>query len=216
MLHIRRRRPTAISCDHLEARHLLSVTAHLDRANSPVNDQRIAAVVRKSEDLGQLAYDFTKLTMDIRQMQFGSHVTAGEVDQLNHDIRALGLSNATVAFQQNSPYEASSALYDLAYRVDYAFIEAGFSPAGWANKEAAITSDLAQLGLNVAPSNVDRLITDLQAIAQSAGVSVAENQQYWTDETAVMADMNAMTDPPFSMDPFHVFSHELHGFVHAE
>lgn len=209
-----RRRPMPLSIENLEGRRLLSVAAnhdgHADRMPHP------SAEVVHNVEIDRLKHDFTKLRIDVVQVQFDSQVTKSEVYTLAQDFRALGVPQKPVAYYVNSASKASLVRFDIVYRIDYGFIESGFSASQWANKEDIITADLKKLGIDDPQSKVDQVIADLKAIAQSAGVTVDENLQYWTDESAVLSDLRALPNTHLRMDPFYYYSHHLRGFIHGQ
>jgi hypothetical protein len=182
----------SIVCEHLEDRCLLSGAA-ADR----------------------LHRDFDKTKIDVVQMQLGSHVTMAEFQALQQVVRSWNLPPYKSSLTSAPDPAQQTAAFDLAFKLDYCFVNAGFTAAGWAQTQAAITADLQQLGFNVPQSSTEQAISDMEAIAQSAGVTVEENHQYFNDADAVLSDLSAMRNPPPGISTFTYFSHHVRGFIHG-
>lgn len=192
---------SALACEPLEGRKLLSGGFHPSPAAAARSEAMAAAAHLKA--------DFNRVVADIRTMQAGSHMTPAEEIAVSMDLFTI----QDVTAPPSGTKTLANATYDALYRMDYALIEAGMGSQGWADKKSALAADFAALGYSVPPAVLDQTMADLEAMARSVGVSVAENTKYWNDEKVVMTDLAANPAVRQTMDPFYYLSGHFSGFV---
>ncbi len=195
------RHSSAPACEALEGRRLFAVAPHA----SPAMTARFEAIAAAAH----VKADFSRFTADIKTMQAGSHVSTAQYLAVSMDM----LNMQRTAMPPSGTRTLGDATYDIIYRMDYSVIEASKSPQGWASKEAALAADFAAIGYNVPPALLDQTMTDMKAMAKSAGVSLAENRKYWNDADIVLKDLSANPAANPSMDPFYYFSEHFAGFI---
>jgi hypothetical protein len=158
------------SVEGLESRHLPSFFAPY--SSSYYNQVYYqASVVR---------HEYDTYVSELKRLELASQATPAEYLALRNDARAI----SAVASPGNLPHS------DVQLKTVAASLELDRSPlygwlddAGWTEESAKLTGDLG--GLNVPQPLIDQTITDMKALAASAGVGAFDFATFTNDFTTL-------------------------------
>jgi hypothetical protein len=193
-----RPRRQAPSVEGLEGRRLPSFFGTYSTSYNQVSYQ--AAIVR---------HQYDQYVSELKRLELASQATPAEYLALRDDARAI----SAAASPSNLPRS------DVQLKAVAASLELDRSPlfgwledAGWAEESSRLSADLG--GLDVPPSLIDQTVTDMRALAVSAGVGPYDIATFTNDFSILRAGAQSL--PANSgyhfEDPSLYYTQHLRGF----
>ncbi len=154
-------------------------------------------------------HDYDRYVGELKTLELKSQATPAEFLALRDDARAI--SAAASAVNVSTTVTKNTAA-DVSLQIDRAPLYGSAKDSGWAVVSARVTTNLDSL--DVPQPLIDRTLTDMRALAISAGVSPAEFQTFTNDfYTLRDAESSLPSNPYYHFeDPGLYYSQHLRGF----
>jgi hypothetical protein len=133
-------------------------------------NQRVAyqvAFVKREED---------RFVSELKGLELHSQATPAEYLALRDDARAISAAASSTAVD---PRTAATTAVAVSIQLDRAPLDGWLDAPGWAQVVSKLSTNLN--ALNIPPALIDKTVSDVKAVAASAGVSYADYQTYSGD-----------------------------------
>jgi hypothetical protein len=195
--HIRQHRFGPI-VEALETRRLLSFFSPYGYSSNQLYYQ--ASVVR---------HEYDQYVSELKRLELQSQATPAEYLALRNDARAIsteaspsGLSAAAVQYKA----------VEVSLQLDRAPLNGWLDDAGWAEMSTQLTVDLS--GLNIPQPLIDQTVSDMRALAVSAGVDPFGYATFTNDFDTLREGEQTLPSNPYGQfeDPSLYYTQHLRGF----
>jgi len=154
-------------------------------------------------------HDYDRYVGELKTLELKSQATPEEFLSLRDDARAIC---AAASATNLPPAVANNTAVDVSLQLDRSPLYGSAKDSGWAVVSARVTTNLDSL--DVPQPLIDRTLADMNALADSAGVSSAEFQTFTNDFYRLRDAESSLPSNPYYHfeDPGLFYSQHLRGF----
>ncbi|MDR3632945.1 MAG: hypothetical protein P4L84_03860 [Isosphaeraceae bacterium] len=159
--------------------------------------------------ISQVRHEYDVYVSNLQQLEFKSKATPAEELALRDDARAISQDAASTTLSLQA---AQTKALAVSLQLDHAPLNGWVGDVGWSVIADRLTTNLD--GLNVPASLTAQTVTDMEAIARSAGVSAVEAQHLDSDAERLTDGEQSLGSNSYVQfpDPQLYYTQHLRGF----
>ena len=191
---------------------------HRERPRTGLSGRRLHAVLERLESREQPAASgstslfvtaaYGQFIDDLHTLETRSKATPTEYLALRDDARMISQAASAASLNLSTAQTKANLASTI---LDRSVLDGSLGPAGWADVQARLTTDLS--GLGVSQPLINQTFADIQATASSSRVTAADYQQLSKDMSALSTSEEIPGNLSYGdMDPSLYLAQHLGGF----